>query len=624
MIQSRRLLDLLARRRDAGLLLIAMLTMAFLLGVLEYLHLSHQFERDLQTGADIVGRTASAAVVFDSPREAAEILKAFAAMPDVSGARLQRPDGSMFAAYAREAQAPGWLQRHGGQVQVGVDVLANGAAVARLALTADRGATWATLLSMLGGLLGIMGVALAVTGLISRRLHAAVRDAEDRTHFLAHHDSLTGLVNRATFTQALESTVEQAQAGGAPALLLCLDVDNFKLVNDTHGHAAGDQALIAVADRLRALVRDGDPVARLGGDEFAVLLAGDRCEDAALRIVQGLLETFPRRPIGPSHQRLGLSIGIARVPGDARTAADAMHCADVALYQAKRDGKGRHVFYSAALGDVQRQRLHLQLELRQALANGQLQLAYQPIFDVAGRLCSLEALARWQHPEVGWIPPGEFIPVAEEYGLIVELGLALMTRARQDIDTWRARGLAAVPVALNVSALQLRTEDDRQRFLAHLATLRFQPHEVEFELTESVVFEDLHNPDSILVHLQSMGFTLSIDDFGTGYSSLAYLRRMRCRKLKIDRSFVRDIHIDKDNALMVESIMRVAHSLGMLVVAEGVEKPAEQGCLAALGCDLYQGFGLARPQGADAIEGLLGQHRADRPPVTMIEADLAH
>jgi EAL domain-containing protein (putative c-di-GMP-specific phosphodiesterase class I) len=218
----------------------------------------------------------------------------------------------------------------------------------------------------------------------------------------------------------------------------------------------------------------------------------------------------------------------------------------------------------------------------------------------------------------GAIGPAEFIPIAEESGLIVDLGLACMRQARIDIDTWRSKGLSPVPVALNISSQQLHREADRRQFLEQLEASRLQPGEVEFELTESVLFDDLNNPDSILVRLQSMGYALAIDDFGTGYSSLAYLRRIRCRKLKIDRLFVAGIEADQDNALMVEAMLRVAHSLDMLVVAEGVERKAEHDRLMQLGCDLYQGFGLARPQPAHALESWL---RAAPGPAAVGDSD---
>jgi diguanylate cyclase len=590
-------------------LVISMLSAAGLLAVVEFVYLSHSHESALRTHADIVAHSVSAAVVFDSARDASDSLQALRAVPDVASARLLRPDGSTLAEYRRDS-ARGWWQQLGSPLRLQVPVLANETEFAHLDLTADRGGLWSTLATLLAALLAVMLVATGFTQLVSRRMRAAVRDAEDRTRYLAHHDALTGLANRATFSHALEQAARRAREGRTPALLMCLDVDDFKQINDTRGHGAGDDALRTVANQLRELVREGDMVARLGGDEFAVLLTGPRCEETGQRVASEMLARLPALGAGAASLALKVSIGLSRLPADADNAHDAMHCSDVALYEAKRNGKGVCASYSAALGERQRERQRLQADLQEAIANQGLSLAYQPIFDASGTVRSVEALARWTHPTRGPVGPAEFIPIAEESGLIVDLSLACMSRARLDIDTWRAQGLEPVPVALNISSELLRREADRARFLQHLAALQLRPQDVEFELTESVLFDDLNNPDSILVRLQTMGYTLSIDDFGTGYSSLAYLRRIRCRKLKVDRVFVAGIHGDPENALMVESIVRVAHALDMAVVAEGVEQPEEHRRLVELGCDQFQGFGLARPQPpADVARWLASQAR---------------
>ena len=590
----------LRRHANLAVPLVAMATLALLLGVFDYIHLNRQFADELESRARLVAHSASAAVVFDSPREAAEILAAFDSVPSIVRARLVRPDGSVLAERmppSAASRAP-WA-RIGGNSHSSVDVLANGRSVGQLQLSAQRGEVIIGLVTRMASLLLTMAAALAFSLIVSRRLLSAER----RTAFLAHHDALTGLANRATFAAALESTL--ALADHQPAVLLCIDLDNFKPINDTLGHAAGDAALAEVAARLRRLAGASGLPARLGGDEFALLLSGPRCVDEATRLARALIDEVPRLELEGSSLALGLSIGMACLPADADSADDAMQHADVALYHAKRSGKGQLVRYSPALGEARRQRLQLEQDLRDAIAAGALRFAYQPIFDRDGRVRCLEALARWQHPQRGTVSPVDFVPVAEESGLIVELGLALMRRARDDLDNWLAAGLAPPPIAMNLSARQLRREADRQRFLGRLDELGFAPHELEFELTESVVFEDLHSPSSVLTHLQQRGFRLAIDDFGTGYSSLGYLRRIRARKLKIDRMFVRGIHADPDNALMVESILRVAHALDMLAVAEGVETPADHALLLRLGCDLFQGFGLALPLDADTAAAWL-------------------
>jgi diguanylate cyclase (GGDEF)-like protein len=602
-------------------LMIAMLSAASLLAVVEFVYLSHSHEAALHTQASIVAHTVNAAALFDSPRDASDSLEAFRAVPDITEVELLRADGSTLARYRRDEALATWWQGIGSPLRLELPVMANDTLVATLHLTADRGSLWATLTTLLAALLAVMLVATGFTQLVSRRMRAAVRDAEDRTRYLAHHDALTGLANRASFSHALEQAARHARERAAPALLMCLDVDDFKQINDTRGHAAGDDALRTVAAQLRELVREGDMVARLGGDEFAVLLTGARCEETGQRVAREILARLPARSVAGAPLALKVSIGLSRLPEDADTAHDAMQCSDVALYEAKRNGKGMCADYSPALGDKQRDRLRLQSDLREAIANQGLSLAYQPIFDTDGAVRSMEALARWTHPTRGPIGPGEFIPIAEESGLIVDLTLACMSRVRADIDAWRGQGLQPVPVALNISSELLRREADRTRFLEHLAALRLQPDDVEFELTESVLFDDLNNPGSILVRLQAMGYSLAIDDFGTGYSSLAYLRRIRCRKLKIDRVFVSGLHADRENALMVESIVRVAHALDMVVVAEGVELPDERLRLIELGCDLFQGFGLARPQAAaDVVRWLATPARPAASTVASVPA----
>lgn len=586
---------------DLRPMVVAMLWSAALLSVMGFFYLSHRHAQSLRVHAEIVGHSAAAAAVFDSERDAQDLLRAFGSVPDVDLARLRRLDGSALAEYRRPGKGPTLWQRVGRVQRLAVPVRANGQTVAWLDVQAQEGELWSTMAALMASLAAVMLVATTFTHLVSHRMRAAVRSAEDRTRFLAHHDELTGLANRARFGTALAQAVATARHHGTPARLLCVDVDDFKQINDTRGHAAGDQALRDLADLLRQLVREGDLVARLGGDEFAVLLTGPHCDGASERVSAELIARLRALSHAQSPCPLRVSMGGCRIPDDARTPDEAMQCADMALYEAKRAGKGTAVAYTPALGELQRDRQRLQQDLHAGIHRGQIELAYQPVFDADGQVRSVEALARWTHPTRGAIGPAEFIPIAEESGLIVELTLACMARTRADIDAWRAAGRRPVPVALNISSRLLLRDTDRARFLGELQTLPLSPDEVEFELTESVLFDDLDNPDSILVRLQAMGYGLAIDDFGTGYSSLAYLRRIRCRKIKIDRLFVAGVATDRDNALMVESIVRVAHSLDMQVVAEGVEAAADRDRLVQLGCDLLQGFGLCEPQTPQAL-----------------------
>jgi len=597
------------RHREAMLAIGALLTFALLLTGVQYLSLSERFREDLQTQVNLVARTASAAVVFDNREDATEILDAFEDAPEVTTATLRLPSGRALSSYRRMRDADSWLQRIAGQEEVSAPVQANQVVVAQLLVQASRQSIWIDLLRFVGVAAGLLVAAMGLAWLGSHRLRANVREAERRTRYLALNDALTDLPNRESFRLSLERAVQRCQRPGQGLALLFIDLDNFKQINDNHGHAAGDLVLQTVAERLRNLQRPGDTVARLAGDEFAMLLAAPVDETLA-RLVAGQVVQAVPQPIAREDEwlRISVSVGVTLVPRDASTPAEAMQCADAAMYHAKRQGKDGLQLFSPEIGEAVRSRLRLEQDLREALAAGELELAYQPLFDAQGRLTSVEALSRWRHAQRGWISPAEFIPVAESSGLIVELGLHALRVLRRDLDACHAAGLRCPPVALNLSSRQCRRAHHREQFLQTLQDLNLGPATLEFELTESSVFEDLDKPDSIVMTLLSLGYVLAIDDFGTGYSSLAYLRRMRCRKLKIDRLFVNGLAESPDGRLLVDSIIRVAHAMHMLVVAEGVETEADRQCLVEMGCDAFQGFGLSRPLRPDQMQELLRRH----------------
>ena len=589
---------------------IAAAVLVLLLSVLQYVALRDRMEQELEAQAQIVGRTANAAVLFDSASDAREILESLAGSPMVLQGRLVREDGRLLAEYRRDGRPLHWWTGRVGEVQVQHDIMANGRQVGRLELRAELAGVWMGLAKFIGGALAVMLMSLALTLAASRRLGARVREVEARTRFLAAHDALTGLPNRSSFQMLLSHAQGHWERGSRRDALLFVDIDNFKQINDRLGHAAGDAVLRTVAQRLRDSIRHSDAVARLSGDEFAILL--DAVDAAtATRVAADVVRCLPE-PISfeGSELRVSASVGVALLPADAATPEEAIRCADAAMYEAKRVGKDAYHFYSAKLGEAMKARLMLEADLRAGLPRGELSLAYQPIFDGGGRVVSFEALARWQHPQRGWVPPQEFIAVAEQSELIASLGLALLRRLRSDLSRWHEQGLAMPRVALNLSARQFRRQGQRQAFLDLLHELGLGPSAAEFELTESNVFEDIDSPDSILVALQSMGYALSIDDFGTGYSSLGYLRRMRCSKLKIDRSFVKGVSASDEASMLVQSIIDVAHSLRMQVVAEGVETARDLEHLISLRCDCFQGFGLGRPMSAEQVVQLMKRQAA--------------
>lgn len=573
----------------------AMLLLVVALTVLQYGALRERLREELLTQAEIVGRTVNAAVLFDSEADAREILASLSGSPLVESARLFRADRTSLAAYRRATPAPHWWARHAGTEEVEHTIVANGMAIGRLQMSAERTGVWTALFKFAGGALSVMLVALALAAVVSRRMRAKVRESEARTRFLATHDALTGLPNRSTFQTLMHHAKGHWDRHARTDALLFVDLDNFKQINDRMGHAAGDAVLRQVAVRLRASVREGDVVARLAGDEFALLLESINA-NVATRVAAELVRTLPQpMQVEGNELRVSVSVGVALLPADARTPEEAMRCADAAMYQAKRTGKDGYHFYSSQLGDAMKARLTLETDLRAGIPRGELSLAYQPIFDGQGRLVSFEALSRWHRPGIGAVSPTEFIPVAESSELIVPLGLSVLRRLRADLDAWQRAGLEVPPVALNLSSRQFRRDGHRQGYLDALRELSLGPATVEFELTESNVFEDMDSPHSVVVALQSLGYPLAIDDFGTGYSSLGYLRRMRCRKLKIDRLFIKGVSGSEEASMLVQSMIDVAHALQMVVVAEGIETERDHAHLRALGCDYYQGFGLARP-----------------------------
>jgi diguanylate cyclase (GGDEF)-like protein/PAS domain S-box-containing protein len=421
--------------------------------------------------------------------------------------------------------------------------------------------------------------------------------SESQLAFLAQFDVLTGLPNRGLLADRFQRMIAQARRNEKLVGVLFADLDGFKLVNDTVGHAGGDELLKEVGRRLQESVRAADTVARISGDEFAVLL-GDlaRPEDAAL-VAQKIIERIAA-PIAVQRQEVFVtaSIGIAVFPADGDNAETLLGAADAAMYRAKQSGRNSHQFYTADLNRRTRARAQLGLELRRALERGEFALAYQPKFDLrSGEARGAEALLRWRHPERGVVSPAEFIPSLEETGLIVQVGEWVLQRACSDLKRWREAGLVALPVAVNLSARQFRQVDLDARILDLVRREQVPPALIELEITESQVMQDPDHAKRVIQALSEGGIGVAIDDFGTGYSSLSYLTRFRVGALKIDRSFVADVLSDRAAAAIVGTIVDMAHRLGFMVVAEGVETEAQARLLRDLGCEQAQGYYFAKP-----------------------------
>jgi len=438
-------------------------------------------------------------------------------------------------------------------------------------------------------------------------------DVSDRRSFelqLAHqasHDALTGLPNRDLALDRLRQAVDLAARLERTVGVIVLDLDEFKVFNDTAGHAAGDSLLRQVSRRLRAAVRRGDTVARLGGDEF-VVLCPNLCDEGELELVSErlVMALEPSFTIGEQSRYVTASLGVSAFPSDGDDPEDLLKSADIAMYRAKADGRNVVRRFAPEMNERLAARFSLDARLRDALENGEFELYYQPQIDArSGRVCAAEALIRWRHPERGLVPPLQFIPAAEETGLIVPIGRWALEEACRQNRAWQAAGLSNFPVAVNVSVAQFRRSDLVATVAEVLAETGLSPRMLELELTESIGIDNADAFISTLLDLRRLGVHIAIDDFGTGYSSLNYLRRLPVSRLKIDRTFVREVHTDPGDAGLARSIIAMAHNLGLAVVAEGVETETQAAFLRRNMCDILQGYLFARPMPARDLEAFL-------------------
>ena len=435
-----------------------------------------------------------------------------------------------------------------------------------------------------------------------------LKESEARLEHLAHFDPLTELPNRLLFNSRLEHAVEQARRHDQRIALLFLDLDRFKTVNDSLGHPAGDELLIAVARRIRKRLRLEDTLARLGGDEFVILLEQLEEAQTAAVVADDLLQVLgaPIQLSGGHEVFIGASIGISLFPDDAGNATRLVSSADAALYHAKEQGRNTYCFYTDALTTAANEHLALETRLRRALERSEFVLHYQPLIDIrTGQPVGVEALVRWQPPGEDLVPPGLFIPIAEETGLIVPLGQWILRAACAQARAWLDAGLPPLLMAVNLSGRQFQSADMVELVRTVLADTGLPARYLELELTESVVMGQAEQSIATLDALKALGVRLAIDDFGTGYSSLAYLKRFPIDKLKIDQSFVQGLADDADDREIATTIIAMARSLKLEVLAEGVETEQQLDILRSLGCAAYQGFLFSRPVSAEALPSLL-------------------
>jgi diguanylate cyclase (GGDEF)-like protein len=438
----------------------------------------------------------------------------------------------------------------------------------------------------------------------------AVRDLRDRKraerhiHFLAHHDTLTGLSNRNSFNKRLDEEIQRHQVTGRGLAVLCLDLDRFKEVNDLFGHAAGDSLLQTVAKCVTSVLKDNQVMARLGGDEFAVIAPDLHDPAQAGKLAEDILDALRTENEGAETSALlSASIGIATFPGDALERASLLSHADTALYRAKAEGRATYRFFEVSMGAQVRERRLLEHDLRHAMARREFSLVYQPQTRIeTGEIVGFEALLRWEHPERGETSPSLFIPIAEETGLILQIGEWVLRKACQEAASW-PRPLC---VAVNVSAVQLHNANFAQLVHEILFQTGLPPHRLELEITETALIRDLNRALSALRHLKVLGVRIAMDDFGTGYSSLSNLRAFPFDKIKIDGSFIKSVDVNAQAATIVRAVLGLGRGLGLPVLAEGVETQGELDFLNNEFCNEAQGYLLGKPQPIEAFSTLVG------------------
>lgn len=467
----------------------------------------------------------------------------------------------------------------------------------------DGSTIWCELTSSLArnsltGALELYGVSRDIT---------ARKQAESQLEWLAYYDRLTTLPNRTLIHNLLDQALRTARRADQPVALLALGLDHFKAINDAIGYDTGDAVLLEISRRLRRHLRDNDLVGRGGNDEFVLVLPGANAGETAQLCER--LQELVREPIGPNGQalRITCSIGVALFPTDGNDSDTLMRKATIAMAQAKRDGRDRLRFSTAALEQQVRRQVELTHALYGALSREELRLQYQPQLDLrTGELVGAEVLLRWHHHRLGSVSPEEFIPIAESSGLILPIGEWVLQQAIQQLQRWQQQGLEVPLIAVNLSAVQLRQHDLAERVLAALAQARLEPARLELELTESVLIDDPEASIAAMDRFSLAGIQLAIDDFGTGYSSLSYLKRLRVQKLKIDGSFIRDLGNSEHDSSIVQAIINLAQGLGMRTIAEGVENERQLTLLRQMGCDQIQGYHYAKPLSPEALFSFAG------------------
>jgi len=632
-----------------------------------------QMQSHLDTLAEVVGQNSTAALMFDDGPAAVEMLEALRTESPVVSACLYSPSGNLFAQYLRPSPmrpcpklAGEWstpstsdaairrLERRGdfaGTIYIESDLsdlrkrwihlccIACGLLFAALILSTllgsmlqrrilrpidelARGMRDVTVHHDFSARVSPVGedeITLLGRGFNSMleelEKHAQDKAAfEARLEYQALNDDLTGLPNRRLMADRLNHALAVAARDLSCAALLYIDLDGFKLVNDSLGHSVGDLLLTEVAKRLQSRVRESDTLARLGGDEFAIIMGGPRSKEQPGRLGNELLEALASPFLIEDHEiRIGASIGVSLFPDHGTSSVMLLQSADSAMYAAKRAGKNQVAYFSQDLGTSARERLNLEHELRLALEHGGITVHYQPEFELGTlKIVCFEALARWSHPTLGQIPPVKFIPIAEEAGLIIELGAHIMELACREAVQWQNVASDPIQVAVNVSTIQFARETFVDEVAEILRITGLSPTLLQIELTESVIVSGMEHAAQTMNRLSELGVSMAVDDFGTGYSSLSYLPNLPFRALKIDRSFIKELEHRPDLKNMIRSLVMLAHNLGMKVIAEGVETRPQLDLIKELGGNEVQGYLLGKP--TPEPMAFIEAHRQEQKP----------
>jgi diguanylate cyclase (GGDEF)-like protein len=600
---------------------IALLISSVVLLIYQALSLRASLTDDVSMQASVLAENLTASAMFGDREATAEVLGSLRKVPHVESATVYTPDGELFVRYARPGLSrvdyeEGTLANVGGSrhlsledIFVAAPIIHNDRLLGSIVVVATTDAIKTQVAQYGCFLVGASLCSVWIASLVMKRMRERVSRAEKDLEYLASTDPLTDLPNRRAFYDELKTRLHKASAANKRVALMMVDLDNFKTVNDTLGHGAGDELLKQVAEALRNVVRPHDLVSRIGGDEFAVVLGPDasrvRARATAGRVARNLSRPFVLLGI---ESAVTASVGFSIYPEDTAEIAELVSNADIALYSAKSRGKSIAVEFQSEMTAEAQRRARIEAELRKALEHDGLDIVYQPQFDcLSGRLLGAEALVRWTHPTEGPILPAEFVPIAENSDLIVALGRWVLSRACRDAASWNAGTNAGVHVAVNISARQLRTEGFTDEVCTALKKSGLPASLLELELTESQLMSNMSVGIQAMQELRAVGVRLSLDDFGTGYSSLSYLQSFPVHSIKIDRSFI--CPLPNGGQPIVTAIISMAHSFGLLVVAEGVEYPAQLEWLCDARCDVVQGFLTGRPM---RLEQLLAIIRAEK------------